>query len=204
MITTYCLHHTPATERKEYLLNNFDTKGWLWIEDFLPTDDNIRNHPTIYSEHSSNKIFLSLSELSLFYKHKLAIELICGHKEFALIIEDDIALPNFEFYSTLSILLNLMKKEGTDLLFVGSYGSCDLKCEAPTIVCSKNTLTRCAHAYIVNPSCSKLLLNYLNDINSPLDWQLNYAIQDLNLKSCWSYPHIYQRSEKKQIRSLLR
>lgn len=205
MIPTYCLHHTLATDRKEYLLKNFDTKNWYWITDYLPTDELIVNHPIVYCEHSANKQnFLNAAELSLFYKHKLAIEIINQKQEFSFIIEDDIEKPNFELFSILNIFINLMKEQKTDILFIGSYGSYDINFQEPTLFCNSYTLSRCAHAYIINPKCSNVLLDYLNDIKAPLDWQLNYAIRDLNLKSCWGYPYIYQRSEKNIINSLLR
>jgi|688.fasta_scaffold30177_9 hypothetical protein len=205
MIQTYCLHHIPATDRKEYLLKNFDTNNWHWITDYLPTDEQIVNHRRVSCEHSANKQnFLNAAELSLFYKHKLAIEIINQKQEFSLIVEDDIERPNFDLQDTINIFLRMMLEHSTDILFVGSYGNCDLNLQSPNILCNNYTLSRCTHAYILNPKCSKMLSKYLADVKAPIDWQLNYAINDLNLKSCWSSPHLYQRTEKMHIASLIR
>jgi hypothetical protein len=202
---TYCLHHTPAEDRKKYLLENFDTTHWHWITDFLPTDDFIINHTKVYSEHSANgQGFLNNAELSLFYKHKLAIELISKEQNYGIILEDDIESITFDLSTIICIFIQLMKKENTDILFIGSYGSLDVYFDKPSLLCKDFTLSRCAHAYIVNNKCSIKLLKYLSVVKAPIDWQLNYAIKDLKLKSCWSYPHLYQRSEKKQTISLLR
>ena len=204
-IDIYCLHHTPAKERKEYLIANFNTSDWVWVEDYLPTEDFIKSHTKIYSEHAANRQgYLNNQEISLFYKHKLAISKISEKNNFGLIVEDDIMTPEFNLIKTLDILIKLMDEADSDILFVGSYGNCDLKFEEPTLVCNNNTLSRCAHAYILNPKCSNIFLENLSTIKHPFDWQLNHIIDHLGLNSCWSYPHIYQRSEKKQTGSLLR
>ena len=205
MIPIYCLHHSPDLERKQYLLENFTTHNWHWITDYLPTDKRILKHPRIYCEHSANKQnFLNSAELSLFYKHKLAIEMIYQKQEFSFVVEDDIEYPNFNLEETIGIFVKLMIKQSTDILFVGSYGNCDLNSQIPNILCNNHTLSRCTHAYILNPKCSSRLIEHLSVVKAPIDWQLNYAINDLKLKSCWSSPHIYQRTEKRKIPSLIR
>lgn len=200
----YCIHHKPSKDRKLFIHKNINLRNIKWVTEYLPSSEFIINHPKIYSEHSANQNYLSLAELSCYYKHLLAISMINESQEYGFIFEDDIDKPEFELKKTLNIFLTLMKENNTDILFVGSFGNYDLKLDEIQVYCNPLTNSRCAHAYIISPIKVKTIIKYITNIKSPLDWQLNYAIQDLQLKSCWSYPHIYQRTEKKQIPSLLR
>jgi len=208
MIDFYCIHHSEAIDRKEYIHNNFIHKFQInvnWIELFHPRSIEIQDHKKIHSIHSANKKYLNYAELSCFMKHRYAVALIAAGTNHGFIFEDDIESPSFNFNSAVDYFVDQMTIYNIDLLFVGSFTNHDL---SPTtnynIVCSDQTLSRCAHAYIVSNQCAKILYDYLLDIKAPFDWQLNYGINDLNLRSCWSYPHINQRTEKKQIKSLLR
>jgi GR25 family glycosyltransferase involved in LPS biosynthesis len=204
----YCIHHSPAKERKEYIQNNIIdiyNLDILWIEDYLPESDIINNHPKVYSKHSANRKYLNQAELSCYLKHKLAINTIVTTNEYGFILEDDIKVPSFHLTDMVEAFLVQMKKIKCDILFVGSIASCDLNLTEPCILCNKNTIiSRAAHSYIISPNRANELVEYLNNIRAPLDLQINFAIEELNLKSGWSYPHIYQRTEKSEIKSLLR
>lgn len=205
----YCIHHKDSVDRKKFIITNYVNKYNLnikWIEDFLPTSDFILNHKKIYSNHAANKSYLNNNELSCYLKHQKAISLISNSNDYGMILEDDIAEVSFDFTSTIDILYNDMINNNCDILFIGSFFIYDLQNinNQPYIYCNKNTLSRCAHAYIISDRCASKILDYISDIKAPFDWQLNFAINNLNLNSCWSYPHIYQRTEKKQIESLLR
>lgn len=205
----YCIHHSDAIDRKifieKYYINKYNM-NIIWIEDFHPSSAIIQNHKKIYSKHSANKEYLNNNELSCYLKQQKAINAIADSQEYGFILEDDVSEPSFDLVNTIKNFYHQMKTESCDILFIGSFSIYDLPNinNQPYIYCNKNTLSRCAHSYIVSNNCANQLVNYLEDIKAPFDWQLNFAIKDLNLKSCWSYPHIYQRTEKKQIKSLLR
>lgn len=205
----YCVHHSDALDRKIYISNIFKKYNIEinWIVNDHPNDIKEKySDKIIYSEHAANNINLNIFEISCFLKHKNAIEQISKTDEFGIIIEDDIKEPSFDFISIVEDLCCSMKNNNCDILFIGSFANYDLPNinDNPYIVCNNNTMSRCCHAYIVNNNIAEVLSNYLDTIKAPLDWQINYAIQDLNLKSCWSYPQIYQRTEKKELNSLLR
>ena len=201
----YCIHHKPANDRKLYIESNIKLENIVWIEEYHPLSNFIDTHPKIYCEHSANRSFLNNAELSCYYKHLLAISDINNSQDYGFVFEDDIEKPGFELSETLMRLKQLMEENYIDILFVGSFADCDLRSETTQIFCNESTLkSRCAHAYIISPNKSQIIIEYINNIKAPFDWQLNYAIKDLNLKSCWSYPHIYQRTEKNKIASLLR
>jgi GR25 family glycosyltransferase involved in LPS biosynthesis len=194
-------------DRKNYIVENYSIAHNItikWIENFLPDCDFISNHSKVESIHAANSKYLNNAELSCYYKHQFALNLIAQTKDYGLIIEDDVEKPQFDFILTMNIFLDLMQKNKCDILFVGSFANHDLFYTEPKIVCNKKTKSRCAHAYVVSPDAAQKLVKGLKNIFLPLDWQLSYLIDSLSLKSCWSYPHIYQRTEKKLIRSLLR
>lgn len=201
----YCIHHEPAKDRKLYIKDNIELDDIVWVEEYHPLSNFINKHKRIYSEHSANNLFLNNAELSCYYKHLLAISMIDDSQDYGFVFEDDLEKPDFELSETLNKFKQLMEENYTDVLFVGSFADCDLKSETIQIFCNESTLrSRCAHAYIISPNKSQIILEHMNNIKAPFDWQFNYAIRDLNLKTCWAYPHIYQRTEKNKIASLLR
>jgi hypothetical protein len=74
----------------------------------------------------------------------------------------------------------------------------------PTILSDSSTKSRLTHCYMINSKVADKVYNDYIDFKHPSDWQWNYIIDKLNLKSAWSYPHIYQRTDTKEIPSLLR
>lgn len=205
MINYFCIHHDLAVDRKEYIVKNIPIKNVIWITSYPPTSNFITSHQKVYSEHSSNKSFLSLSELSCYYKHLEAIKKIGDSHSYGFVFEDDIEKPPFDIVPTVEKFAQDMRKNDIDILFIGSYGSFDLPYTNYNIVCNQNTqASRCAHAYMINNNIVDKIKHALLDIKAPFDWQLNFIIHEFNLKSGWTYPHIYQRTEKQKIRSLLR
>lgn len=207
MIQHYCTHHYLATDRKEYINANI-VKPYnidiCWIEKYKPESTFIKNHPIVHNIHAANKQHLNAAELSCYYKHYLAIRNIAESKTDGIILEDDVEAPQFDFNSAITYLHELMIIKGCDILFVGSFDKYDLNYTEPTIVINEHTKSRCAHCYIVRSNIANELQQYLFEPKMPLDWQLSYAIKDLGLRSGWSWPHIYQRTEKNKLKSLLR
>lgn len=205
MIKYYCIHHDLAIDRKQYITTHISLPNLIWITDYKPLSGFIQNHPKIYCEHSANKEYLNKAELSCYYKHCLAIRNIANSHEYGFVFEDDIEKPSFDILDMTQIFIDHMTKNSVDILFVGSFASYDLPQSVPFIVCNEFTKSsRCAHAYILNPKTASQIKDKLTDIKAPFDWQLNYLINEMSLKSCWSYPHIYQRTEKNLLDSLIR
>jgi GR25 family glycosyltransferase involved in LPS biosynthesis len=201
----YCIHHADAVDRKKYIDIHFKYLNIKWITSYHPDSTFIQKHKRVYSKHAANHNYLNNNELSCYYKHFDAINNIVDSHEDSFVFEDDILEVDYNLIDISSAFINLINLNNCDILFVGSYGEHDINHHnEPYIYCGLSTLSRCAHAYIITYDCAKKIQNYLTNISAPFDWQLNYAISDLNLKSCWSYPHLYQRTEKNQIQSLLR
>lgn len=207
MINFFCIHHSPAKDRKDYLLPFFDKDNLSvnWIESFLPSCEEIVNLKKIYNYHAANKSYLSNSEISCYLKHLKAIENIANSGFSGLIIEDDIEIPNFSLNEyCIKIEKELLDNDG-DILFIGSFSNNDIAFDSPNeIVHEKWMRSRCAHCYLITNKTANKILDYMSNIIAPLDWQLNYAIEEFNLKCFWSKTHINQRTEKGIIPSLLR
>lgn len=205
----YCIHHNIAYDRKFYIQEkiNLPQNEIIWIEDFSPFDNFIANHTPINCEHAASNNRLNNAELSCYYKHRSAIKQLSSSQDYGFIFEDDILQPTFndKLIDTLEIFYNLMLINSADILFIGSFDMYDLSySDTPYIINNNSTLSRCAHAYIISYFAASMINECLNNIIAPIDWQLNYCIQALNLRSFWSYPHIYQKTEKGLIKSLIR
>jgi len=202
----YCLHHSPAIDRKAFLLPIFQDQQIKveWIENFLPDCYDVINHPKIYYQHAANGSYLNNAEISLVLKHITAIKKISQINDYGIIFEDDIDTINFKLNDTIPIFINEIEKINGDILWIGSIPSKNLKTNQITIESTKKTKDRCSHGYMIHSNLAKKVIDFYSDIKAPSDWQWNLTIDHFNLKSCWSYPHIYQRSDNKKIPSLIR
>lgn len=202
----FCLHHSPALDRKEYLLETFNQQKITvdWIEDFLPDCKEVLEHEKVYSMHAANGEFLNNAEISCFKKHVKAIEMVAQSNQVGVIFEDDIENPNFDLRAFCESAAKVCREN--TMIFIGSYSGADLihygnDCR---VFFSPNFKSRCAHAYMLDSKTAKNILPELNKIVLPFDWQLNHIIEKLNLIVGWTTPHINQRTEKGKIKSLLR
>jgi hypothetical protein len=201
----YCLHHSPAKERKSYM-NSFFTSNFIkpiWIESFLPEDPLVENFPKVISEHSANKHFLNKSEISLYLKHQEAFKLIGLKNEIGIILEDDVKIPNFNLYEFCKLVAPEFLIDG-DLLFIGSIEGMNIHHETKKIISEPWMKSRCAHCYMVNPSSCDKIIDFISKPLAPFDWQLNYAIESLKLKVYWSVDSVLQMTQINEIKSLLR
>jgi GR25 family glycosyltransferase involved in LPS biosynthesis len=197
-------------ERKKYLLHLF-AKHKIeieWIEDFLPDSKEVLSTKKVYSKYAANTTgILNNAEISLLLKHSLAIKKIQDIEDYAIIFEDDIQDFDFDFNNTIAKFIELVEKYNIDILWIGSSINHNMDLppsNEPTILSDSSTKSRLTHCYMINSKVADKVYNDYIDFKHPSDWQWNYIIDKLNLKSAWSYPHIYQRTDTKEIPSLLR
>lgn len=202
----YCLHHSPAKERKDFLLPIFKKQeiDVEWIEEFLPNCDIVLNHPKVPYVHAANKNFLNNAELSLVFKHCLAIEKICSINDYAIIFEDDLDDFDFKLKDILPHWISQFEEIHGDILWIGSVPYKNLPTNIITVYNNTFTKDRCSHCYMIHSRTANKVIDFYKDIKAPSDWQWNLAIDYFNLKSCWSFPHIYQRTDRNKLKSLIR
>jgi GR25 family glycosyltransferase involved in LPS biosynthesis len=204
----YCIHHSPDIERKAYMDDLFMLKkidDIVWIVDYLPDSDEVKSWENkVESTYAAKDNRLNVSEISCFLKHKKAIKHIAASGEIGVILEDDIAIPQFDMAYFVDGVLS--HECTTDkMIFIGSFADKDIVDSAEYVVhFSHSHKSRCAHAYMLNAETATKITPLLEDIKMPFDWQLNSIIEQLNLCVGWTKPHIYQRTEKGIIKSLLR
>jgi hypothetical protein len=206
----YCLHHSPCVDRKNYLIKFFDKHSLQveWIEEFLPDSIEVISHKIVHSPNAADRTGkLNRGEISLLFKHSLAIKKIQEINDYGIIFEDDIQDVDFNFNDVIIEFIKLMEKDNIDILWIGSSKNHykDLPASNyPYIYSNNKTLNRLSHCYMLHSKVADKVYNDYIDFKNPSDLQWDYIIKKFNLKSAWSYPHIYQRTDIKQIPSLLR
>lgn len=204
----FCIHHSPAVDRKSYLSPFFEKTliGVQWVEEFLPTDKIVADHQEVRSEYAASNSKLNLAEISCFMKHRLAIKQIADtNNDYGVIFEDDIEIPSFDLNKMINKFALEFSQIKGDILFIGSMKGKDITAEnSDSVFYSPDFRSRCAHCYMLTSESAKKIYPFLDNIVAPFDWQLNMIINHLNLRCCWSTPHLNQRTEQGKIKSLLR
>lgn len=208
MINYYCLHHSPSVDRKKYLIDLFNKQNIIveWIEDFLPTSGCVINYPKIYCHHAANKEFLNRAEISLCLKHNATLQKISKlDNEYGIVFEDDIKEPSWNIHEYIYDLIRSFEQINGEILWIGSDPSMEIHTtDRIKVISNSQTKSRFSHCYMIHSIVAKKILGFYCNIKAPPDWQWNFTIDHFNLKSCWSYPSIFQRTSIKEIPSLLR
>jgi GR25 family glycosyltransferase involved in LPS biosynthesis len=204
----YCLHHSPAKDRKEYLELFFDKQklNVEWIEDFLPDSEIVINYPKVRCIHAADhNNILNNAEISLCLKHILAIEKICDINDYGIIFEDDIKETEWNFNDYIPEMIKEFENINGDILWIGSDKHTDINSTDKIKIISDNTTrARFSHCYMIHSKIANKIIDFYKKITAPSDWQWNQTIKHFKLKSCWSFPSIYQRTANKEIPSLIR
>ena len=199
----FVLHYSKLTHRKKHVLNQFKKNGieeFEFIEHFDKdeiTDDEC-------PEFDKNYITDRRSELSLHLKHFYIYKLmITENIDEALIFEDDVVLSD-DFINKLTEYMTQLPKN-YDMLFIGD--GCRLHIPTTQLIPNKyiyekcvditndsGGATRCTDSYIIHNRCARKICDYTsnltNNIKLPIDWWLNIAARDNNLKIYWAEPTI--------------
>jgi GR25 family glycosyltransferase involved in LPS biosynthesis len=195
----FIIHYKILLDRRKHILYQFQ-KYNITDYEFIEIDrDELSEQNTSMFEINYNKSQIAIS-LSHFYAYKQISE----KYENALILEDDVLLCE-NFVMVLNLLLYQLPKD-FDMLFIGD--GCNLhienhklipnkyiyeKCLHPT-VWGGDGASRCTDSYIVNKKCAIKLCDYITNLttknNIPIDFWLNNAARDNDLKIYWSEPTI--------------
>ena len=194
----FCCHHSPNIERKRNMENIFSSDNIFaeWLTDFLPEDTLIQDHEKVYCKHARNKSFLNANELSLYYKHLEAFEKTIQSDQNAVIVEDDLKKPEFNFRLFCESVEQEFSKTDGDLVFLGGSRSHQRANSSDSLIyTSEGFMSRFTHCYMIKPETSKKLIDFLKDPKAPIDWQLNLAIEKFNLKVYWTYDVLLQKTD---------
>ncbi|MGD0232668.1 MAG: polysaccharide pyruvyl transferase family protein [Syntrophorhabdales bacterium] len=134
---------------------------------------------------------MSMGELSLCCKHAEALRLIAENDDpYAIIFEDDVVLVDDFKHRFVSSLADT--PQDWDIIFLGSAfwhkppernsGKLSYKMEPPR--------GKCSDSYMVTPKTARLLLDHMVPFTQPMDWELIYWMNELQLNCFWWEPPI--------------
>ena len=195
----YVLHYSKLVNRKNNILEQFNKQGILDYQFIEKYDkDEITDHESSLFNTNYKK-----STMSLHLKHNYVYNMI-ALTDSALILEDDVILCD-NFIDKLNNYITQLP-EDFYMLFIGD--GCNLHIEKNKLIPKQNIYkkclyptswggdgaSRCCDSYIVSKKCAKKLCEYINNLKDkirlPIDWWLNVAARDNNLKVYWSEPTI--------------
>ena len=194
------VHYSKLVDRKANILKQFakyNITNFEFIEKY--DKDEI-------TEEQSKCFSLTYKKpsMSLHLKHFYAYREIAIKYNNALIFEDDAILAD-NFIDKLNKYLLELPKD-FDMLFIGN--GCNLHIESNELLPNKhiyekclyptnwggNGATRCTDSYIVNKKCAIKLCEYISQLKTkidlPIDFWINNAARDNNLKVYWAEPTI--------------
>jgi len=193
----YILHHSPLTDRKQYLLDRLkrnNITNYEFVEKFLP------------EEIIPNNI-LTIGELSLIKKHLYAIEdAKTNNYSNIIIFEDDIKLDcDFDIPTFIENVLAEGIEYDYDIIWIG--GAKEYSTVTPHLVqYDKKYISRYTHGMLIHSSQFDIILNWFNNYgyNLALDHAYNKYIWENDVNSYWCYPYLEQRTATNELRSSLR
>lgn len=206
----FVLHYSKLTQRKEFILEQFERHGitnYEFIEKFDKdeiTDDDCPEFGKNYVTHRRKELSLHLKHL---YVYRLMEDNISGDDEDVLVFEDDVVLSP-DFMNKLKEYMTQLPND-YDMLFIGD--GCNLHIpkymQAPHQYIYKKCLhetawggngaARCTDSYVIHKRCAKKICDYVANLKSKIeptnggvDWWLNDVARDLSLNVYWAEPTI--------------
>ena len=192
----FVIHYKKLTDRKEFILVQFERNGITDYE-FVEIDrDDLDQHDVSMFKPSFSKVHKAIC-LSHFYAYKQIAE----KHEHALILEDDVVLSN-DFTEKLTKYMKELP-EDYDMLFIGDGCNLHIDCKPGKHIYYKSHepsisggfgATRCTDSYIVKKSCAIELCKHISSLKSfiqlPIDNWLNFPLRKMNFKVFWAEPTI--------------
>lgn len=207
----FITHYSPLKERKDRLLPIIQSfrNDYEFIEKeptlhdisfMFDFDEYIwrRKIEAVYSGHHLFRV-LKDSEISLIYKHMLALQSIRDNKiETALILEDDVVFDD-DFENRFNQQLKQSPKDW-DFIFPGS--GCNLHIPDNHIVSGQTSYrknhpaSKCTDSMVVKLSAVDKILNTLETCTLPWDYELSYQFFINSLKVYWWEPTLAKQGSQ--------
>lgn len=197
----FVIHYKKLVERKVRLIELFkqhNITDYEFVE--IDRDDVLQGGYDIsmFKEgYHSYQIAIALS-------HFHAYQQIRDHHDWALILEDDVIFSP-DFNDKLALYRSQLPDD-YDMMFIGN--GCNLHVEAHKLIDKQYVYkkpvhpmgwgnagaTRCTDSYIMTKKCAQKVCEYIRTlpykVEIPVDWWLNVASTDCDLKVYWAEPTI--------------
>ena len=142
---------------------------------------------------------LKESEISLIYKHHLALLLASHNEDPTFILEDD-ALLKPDTVDRIPSILSEFKESKLDYLDLA--GGCNLPMQSSEVANSSGITylniprSRTTAGYLVSPKAALKLGNALFPISLPLDWSFQKIFLRYNFKVGWCIPELFRHGSQ--------
>jgi len=222
----FIIHYKKLVERKKYLTSVLSEFDYEFIEEF--DRESISNFDTslysnkpelwkervekIYKDEPGYRI-LRDSEICNSLSHLKALKnIIDNNLEFAIVLEDDVILQN-DFKKKIEEIVNNIPKDFDFAFFGNSYTMNmldDITSDGSTNITGnlwkkKLGITRTVDAYVVSNKAAKILVDNINEIVLPFDFELTYFFRKLKMNIYWYDPgFIRQGSQTGKYKSSIR
>lgn len=206
----FITHYLPLVERKttleKSLKDNLINAQWVEQE-----PENVSSFYQFSENNWQEKIkpfnygttipprMLKKSELSLAFKHiQIYKRIVENNIKNALILEDDVILIN-NFVKNFNFYLENNPKDW-NIIFIGS--GCDLRIPLEkrqknvTAYLKDHPAGKCTDSYIINLETAKNILNSINKITLPIDFELNYLMWMNKCKVFWWEPALVMQGSQ--------
>ena len=202
------LHYKPLNKRKALLsafLKQYDIKAtWITKE---PSKADLKKFYKYSAENWDKKTRpdeigefgalpprkLTKSELSLLYKHHIALKRIIREKyETTLVLEDDVLFTE-DFVNTFNSHLEKTPADW-DYIFPGS--GCNLRItpslieEGKVAYLKEHPATKCTDSMIIKRAAAKKILSTFGEWDLPADWEFNYQLKEHDMNVYWWEPPV--------------
>lgn len=186
----FCIHHTPLTERKNYLLGS-PINGYCR---FVETYDHEMTYVKCETEWNKRSIGLypelpqyrelKHGDIDCFNKHCHALNMISDYHPFGMIIEDDAIISDTFFEDVKKAFKHY---DSWDVLFVGGafhHNIAETIGENEDLYYKGHPASNTTCAYIIKqlPAAKILMYFSLMGYVLPIDFEFNYIMQKLDLK----------------------
>jgi|7_EtaG_2_1085326.scaffolds.fasta_scaffold00068_43 GR25 family glycosyltransferase involved in LPS biosynthesis len=145
---------------------------------------------------------LGKSELSLLYKHYIALKRIVREKyETTLLLEDDVLFTE----DFVNIFNSHLKNTPADWDYIFPGSGCQLR--VPKALLEKDKIaylkshpaTKCTDSMIIKLNAAKKMLSTFNEWDLPADWEFNYQLKEHDMKVYWWEPPVIAQGSQTGI-----
>lgn len=229
MPNIFIVHYKKLTERKDYLksalhlfvehnicefvedfdrdlIETYDTMYHNNVELWKERTSGIYNYTPEYRDLKSSEICNSLSHIDAMKR------MLNQNLPRAIILEDDV-IVNDDFLEKINNLIGILPHDYDFAFFGTSYDIAQLDNITfnesiqydENLYKKKIGITRCVDAYLVSEKGAKKIVDEINEICLPFDFELNYFFKKLNMNVYWYDPgFISQGSQTGQYKSSIR
>lgn len=204
MIPIYIIHYPALTERREYLEPLLPDANWITDprredlteevsqEWYLPSEEAWHHKCTGYYKSEEPFRLQAPGDICCSLGHIRAWEaLVDSEADRALFLEDDVVLCD-HFVSHLHVVDKCSPPE-TDALFIGGgfqHTIAKTKEVKGNYHLKDHPATNCLCSYILTKQCATQILASIKPFTVPIDFELNYWFDKLNLNVFHHVPYI--------------